>query len=127
MGIFRNRTIKAFLAVQIIVLGGCIKTGDNGGTAAPVEKRELVTLEQGWSSDERLDFYNTSQGSQLIPYSWFLALEQAGSEALFLADDNIRRLGYIPQQPIAGRNPDGLPIGFVKATGIHPATTDRGS
>jgi mono/diheme cytochrome c family protein len=120
MGIFRNRAIKAFLAVQIMVLSGCLKTGDNGSTAPPAEERELVTLEQGWNNDERLDFYNTSQGSQLIPYSWFLALEQAGSEALFLADDNIRRLGYIPQQPIAGRNSDGLPIGFVKDDNIEP-------
>ncbi|MCP4767566.1 MAG: cytochrome c [Gammaproteobacteria bacterium] len=120
MGIFRNRVIKAFLAIQIIVLSGCLKTSDNGGTAPPAEKRELVTLEQGWNNDERLDFYNTSQGSQLIPYSWFLALEQAGSEALFRADDNIRRLGYIPQQPIAGRNSDGLPIGFVKDDNIEP-------
>ncbi len=120
MGIFWNRAIKAFLAVQIIVLSGCLNTGDNGSTAPPAEERELVTLEQGWNNDERLDFYNTSQGSQLIPYSWFLALEQAGSEALFLADDNIRRLGYIPQQPIAGRNSDGLPIGFVKDDNIEP-------
>ena len=120
MGIFRNRAIIAFLAVQIIVLNGCLKTGDNGGTAPPAEKRELVTLGQGWNNDERLDFYNTSQGSQLIPYSWFLALEQVDSEALFRADDNIRRLGYIPQQPITGRNSDGLPIGFVKDDNIEP-------
>ena len=66
MGIFRNRAIIAFLAVQIIVLNGCLKTGDNGGTAPPAEKRELVTLGQGWNNDERLDFYNTSQGSQLF-------------------------------------------------------------
>ena len=120
MSIFQNRAIKAFLAVQIVVLSGCLKTDDNVGTVPPAEERELVTLEQGWNNDERLDFYNTSQGSQLIPYSWFLALEQAGSEALFLSDDNIRRLGYIPQQPIAGRNSDGLPIGFVKDDNIEP-------
>ncbi|RLA09608.1 MAG: hypothetical protein DRR11_05805 [Gammaproteobacteria bacterium] len=39
---------------------------------------------------------------------------------MFRADDNIRRLGYIPQQPIAGRNSDGLPIGFVKDDNIEP-------
>ena len=120
MGIFRKSAITAFLAAQIIVLSGCLNTGDNSSTAPPAEERGMVTLEQGWNNDERLDFYNTSQGSQLIPYSWFLALEQVGSEARFLANDNIRRLGYIPQQPIAGRNPDGLPVGFVKDDNVEP-------
>jgi hypothetical protein len=120
MGFFQNRAIIPFLAVQIIVLNGCFKASDNGDTAPPAEKRQLVILEQGWNNDERLDFYNTSQGSQLIPYSWFLALEQSDSESLFRADDNIGRLGYIPQQPIVGRNPDGLPIGFVKDDNIEP-------
>jgi hypothetical protein len=61
-----------------------------------------------------LDFYNTSQGSQLIPYSWFLALEQANSNHLFRDNKNMKYFGYIPQDSIPGRNPDGLPIGFVK-------------
>ncbi|WP_256205453.1 di-heme-cytochrome C peroxidase [Nitrosomonas cryotolerans] len=74
----------------------------------------MITFEQGWTQDQRLDFYNTSQGSQLIPYSWFMALEQSDTENLFRAKENIEQLGYIPQQKIPGRNPDGLPIGFVK-------------
>ena len=80
----------------------------------PNEAGSVVTLDQGWSKDEELDFYNTSQGSQLMPYSWFLALEQAGNSDLFRNDKNIKYLGFIPQAPIPGRNPDGLPVGFVK-------------
>ena len=80
----------------------------------PNEASSVVTLDQGWSKDEELDFYNTSQGSQLMPYSWFLALEQAGNSDLFRDNKNIKYLGFIPQAPIPGRNPDGLPIGFVK-------------
>jgi hypothetical protein len=114
MSIHQSKSILIFLTVAILLSSGCFKTSNNGDHAAPAEKRKLITLEQGWSDDERIDFYNTSQGSQLIPYSWFLALEQSGSEVLFLDDDNIRRLGYIPQEPVPGRNPDGLPIGFVK-------------
>jgi hypothetical protein len=74
----------------------------------------IVALGQGWNKDEELDFYNTSQGSQLLPYSWFLALEQANNNDLFRDIKNIKYLGYIPQASIPGRNPDGLPIGFVK-------------
>lgn len=76
--------------------------------------RSVISFDQGWSNDEALDFYNTSQGSQLMPYSWFLALEQADSETLFRDNANVKKLGYITQAPLAGRNPDGLPIGFVK-------------
>ncbi len=61
-----------------------------------------------------MDYYNTSQGSQLMPYSWFLALEQPDSNKLFRDSANIKRLGYIPQDNTPGVNPDGLPIGFVK-------------
>ncbi len=61
-----------------------------------------------------MDYYNTSQGSQLMPYSWFLALEQPDSNKLFRDSANIKRLGYIPQDNTPGINPDGLPIGFVK-------------
>lgn len=82
--------------------------------SAPNEVSNIVSLKQGWNKDEELDFYNTSQGSQLMPYSWFLALEQAGNSDLFRDNKNINHLGYIPQAPLPGRNPDGLPIGFVK-------------
>ena len=79
--------------------------------AAPVEP---VWFDQGWTMDAAMEFYFTSQGSQLMPYSWFLALEQADSDKLFRDNANIRRLGYIPQGKSRGLNPDGLPIGFVK-------------
>ena len=78
------------------------------------EKAEVITLGQGWSKDEGMDFYRTSQGSQLLPYSWFMALEQSDNNNLFRDDAYVRQLGYIPQPVLASINPDGLPIGFVK-------------
>lgn len=77
-------------------------------------QEQATYLDQGWSDDERDRFYYTTQGSQLIPYHWFLALEQAASTELFRSDENIRRLGFLPAQTINDRNPDRLPIGFVK-------------
>jgi hypothetical protein len=70
-------------------------------------------LDQGWNQEERQQFYYTNQGSQLIPYYWFLNLEQAKSEELLRSDANMTRLRFIPQAA-SDRNPDGLPIGFVK-------------
>lgn len=75
---------------------------------------QVTHLDQGWSDDERDRFYYTTQGSQLIPYHWFLALEQADGAELFRADENIRRLGFLPAHESSDRNPDQLPIGFVK-------------
>lgn len=71
---------------------------------------------QGWSSQERQRFYTTTQGSQLIPYDWFLALERPDSEVLFL-EDNLARFGYLAgeAQPIG--KPKSLPVGFVKDVG----------
>ncbi len=79
-----------------------------------VKKVEL--LEQSWSATERNSFYFTEQGSQLVPYDWFLHLEQADSTTLFRDAQNILKYRYLPQN--AGLlNPDGLPIGFVGGTG----------
>lgn len=70
-------------------------------------------LEQGWSNADSLWFYNTTQGSNLMPYDLFMALEQADSEELIRSDALIDKYRYLPQKPTFF-NPDGLPVGFVK-------------
>lgn len=74
---------------------------------------QITYLPQGWSPSDSLWFYNTTQGSNLLPYSFFLVLEQADSPALFRDDENINRYGYLPQRPTVS-NPDGLPVGMVR-------------
>ena len=85
----------------------------NGGTRTRY-------LNQGWSEQERQDFYYLGQGSQLVPYDWFLSLELANGNELLRSDASLRKFGFIPQQPTSPRNPDGLPIGFVKDS--NPST-----
>lgn len=101
-------------AVLLVGLSGC-----NGPANEPVEpitkpKAKVVHFDQGWTQDDAVVFYNRTQGSHLLPYDWFLALEQHDNGQLFRDDKNIRKFGYIPQPKIAGDSPDGLPIGFVK-------------
>jgi mono/diheme cytochrome c family protein len=75
-----------------------------------------VFLDQGWSEDDRTWFYTASQGSQMMPYGWFMALERPDSQAMFL-DDGLARFGYLPpyrSKLLESRNPDGLPIGFAR-------------
>ncbi len=71
-------------------------------------------LSQNWTDGEAEAFYNANQGSRIMPYDWFLHLEQADSETLFRDTSNMLKLGYIPRKPDSNGNPDGLPIGFVR-------------
>ncbi len=101
------------MAALVLILSGCDNTaGDE--TEEQTGQANIVSFDQGWNQDNELDFYFKSQGSQLIPYYWFLALEQIDNDGLFRDDENIRRFGFIPQTKLANFNPDGLPIGFVK-------------
>jgi mono/diheme cytochrome c family protein len=65
-----------------------------------------MTLDQGWSPAAWNSFYTTSQGSQLMPATWFAALQRADGGGAFAAD-RLARYGYLPNGPAA------LPIGFV--------------
>jgi hypothetical protein len=79
---------------------------------------QLVRAEQGWTDDQRLQFHHTPQGTRLIPYEWFIALEQPclsllGCE-LFADKTYLARFGFLSSQTDAKLNPDGLPIGFAR-------------
>ena len=71
-----------------------------------------VELEQGWSKEVRQLFWFTSQGSRIIPYSWFMWLEQADNNNLFRSVDHMEMLRYLPMSS-SEKNPAGLPIGFA--------------
>ncbi len=126
----RRRRI-AVAGIGLAILGGALwwyragteptNTGDrsgygdatrNGLAMGPNIDR-IEYLDQGWSPADSIDFYTRPQGSRLIPFDWFLALEQPDSEDLFRSNEHVARLGYLPQSPCAS-NPDGLPVGFVR-------------
>ncbi len=86
---------------------------DNDALGDSAER--IVYLDQNWDRYDSLWFYNTTQGSDFVPYQVFLHLEQADSEQLFRSSANMNRLRYLPQLP-SFDNPDGLPVGFVKDT-----------
>jgi hypothetical protein len=73
-------------------------------------------LAQNWSPSQSVQFYFTSQGSEILPYDWFLALEQLSSTTLFRDNQNILRYRYLAQNS-GPMNPDGLPVGFVAGQG----------
>jgi cytochrome c5 len=81
-------------------------------------------LDQGWDEADSLWFYNTTQGSGLLPYDFLLVLEQPDLNKVecerngetagwFLCDNYVDGFRYLPQQATLF-NPDALPVGFVK-------------
>lgn len=72
-----------------------------------------IYLDQGWDANDSLWYYNTTQGSALIPYDFFIALEQSDSVTPFRDNGLIDKYRYLPQKPTFF-NRDGLPVGFVK-------------
>lgn len=74
-----------------------------------------IYLDQGWSPNDSLWYYNTTQGSALLPYDLFLSLEQQNSEQLFRSDKNMDFYRYLPQKETFF-NPDALAVGFAKET-----------
>lgn len=117
---FNHRFITLLIPVLLAAMTSCDDSQPlkkSGAVARPdnnVTATEVLFLDQGWTNEDRQTFYYLSQGSELLPYHWFLALEQSDSDELFRADQHMKKLGYIPQQPDKNLNPDGLPIGFVK-------------
>ena len=41
--------------------------------------KQVTYLDQGWAPSDSLWFYTTTQGSDLLPYDFFIALEQEKS------------------------------------------------
>ncbi|HET9992624.1 MAG TPA: di-heme-cytochrome C peroxidase, partial [Kofleriaceae bacterium] len=77
-------------------------------------------LDQGWDAATRAAFYQTTQGSRMLPYTWFLQLEQATNHQKLNSPSNIARMGFLVDPPSAA-NPDGLPVGFA-----HDVNAQRG-
>ncbi|WZO97694.1 di-heme-cytochrome C peroxidase [Isosphaeraceae bacterium EP7] len=127
------REIVAVSCLGLAILGGC---GGDSEVEPPVVSvsltrdafvaisdplgesvKKVVYLDQNWTAGQSLGYYSRPQGSQLVPYVWFLALEQADSDSLFRDNQNILKYRYLPRNPGLS-NPDGLPVGFVEGEGV---------
>jgi hypothetical protein len=115
-----------YLSITVILLTSCSNV-----TQGPVnESRQAIAVsddyfgdavdkiiypEQNWDRWDSLWFYNTSQGSNLMPLDIFLELEQANNDEKFRDNKNMQRFRYLTQEP-SWDNKYGLPVGWVKDT-----------
>lgn len=120
--LFKCFAVIALLMGITLAIGKLYQNWDDDPDRGAVEMKQGIYgenystpmyLDQGWSANDSLWFYNTTQGSALLPYDFFIALEQADSTEAFRANSLIDKYRYLPQKPTFF-NPDGLPVGFVK-------------
>ncbi len=119
---------RTAMAAAAFSLGACSdlpapETAQGCGYAVDTSTFKVAyrTLPQNWDCAEREAFWFTDQGSQIVPYAWFVNLEQADGQAKFADPANMDRYRYLPMAK-SDLNPDGLPIGFTKgAANANPA------
>jgi hypothetical protein len=98
---------------RAVVLACVCALSGSGSQAARAAAGGPTWVSQGWSDEDREAFWFTPQGSMLVPYAWFLNLEQSNNTTAFRDDAHMDALRYLPV-PASKRNPDALPIGFVR-------------
>jgi len=110
-------SVVVFVAVGAGLLGLVMTGGYKmamGTVAAPVTKTADVVVANTTLSETDLDrWYHLSQGSQVMPYDWFINLEQGDSTEKLIDDTFMSRFRFIPSRK-SEVNPDGLQIGFAK-------------
>lgn len=96
--------------VGLLVSGGLVLGAASCGTGDKDKAAKASDLVQGWSAQQRSGWYEGTQGSRLMPWSWMQALEQAGSDRLFLDDSHMASFRFVPRTTSFGTR---LPIGFA--------------
>lgn len=67
--------------------------------------------EQGWTKELRSRTYHITEGSQLIPLRWMLALESTEGRGAFA--DQLGSFGFLKSDASTRDNPYRLPLGFA--------------
>ncbi len=123
----RNKLIAIVVVLIAIVAAGYIYLATSPKFHATIpeyqQPGEPVTLDQAWTDSQRVEFHHTAQGTRLVPYAWFKALEQP-CLSLFACEPfsnpaYLSRFGFIASKVDAKWNPDGFPVGFAVQTDFN--------
>jgi hypothetical protein len=117
----RRKIIIASLVILLILIGAFLTPVLRKFQVNVPEYQapgELVRLPQGWTPSEWYRFHHTAQGTRLLPYRWFMALEQPCFSLFgcpsFADKTYLARFGFLDSKPDPELNPDGLPVGFAR-------------
>jgi hypothetical protein len=119
--LLKNKLAAALTMLVVLAACALVVTAFalHNSLEVPAIKRpkEVVWLWQNWTDDQRHIYYHTAQGSNLLPYAWFLALEQPRISLKgappFRDNSYLQGFGFIPDNSYE-LNPDALPIGFAR-------------
>lgn len=105
-----QQVYSAALTLILYTLSGCM--------LAEQTSQPSIYLDQGWSETQRQRYYHTSQGTRMLPYAWFMALEQPSLDPAqpsppFHDSGYLATFGFLPNDNVL-HNPDRLPVGFTK-------------
>jgi len=129
----KGKIIGAILIVLLLVVGAFLFLHSSQFQVVVPEYQkppeQMVDAAQGWTEDQRLHFHHTPQGTRLVPYDWFMALEQpcfslSGCD-LFADKTYLARFGFLTSPPDSKLNPDGLPIGFARQEDFYDPETQK--
>ena len=100
---------RKLATIGYLLSGGLILGASSCGPReeSPVKPSDLV---QGWTAQQRSDWYEGTQGSRLMPWSWMQALEQKDSDKPFLDEAHMAGFRFLPRTTSFGAK---LPVGFA--------------
>ena len=120
-----------YRTVAIVFAGILLSTVRVDG-ADPIEPA-LKFLDQnwksGWAVGEADWYHHASQGTMIIPYDWFMALEQpsnirSNEPKMFADPDYLSQFGFLRSLLDNKYNPGNLPIGFaISNSWVDPNNT----
>ena len=83
-------------------------------TSTNVDSGKVVYLDQGWSAEDRADFYWAPQGSALLSYDIYMTLKDPETGAYMNSPEITDAFGFL-REPDHTKNPDDFPIGVAKS------------
>src|SRR5262245_56721760 len=113
-------TAVAAVMLLIVLLIDVFKVGNI--SLPPAVSVSVTPLDQGWESGWDVGqsqwFHHADQGTRILNYEWFMALERPelsifSKTGKFSDPEYLQRFGFIASSPDKEMNPDGLPVGFA--------------
>ena len=94
----RSAGLLLALMPPLLAVAACVGNG---------AARPQAAGPQGWTETQRAAWYGADQGSRLMPYAWFKALERTDAPGAFAAPEALARFRFLP------RADQPLPVGFA--------------
>ena len=107
----------ALIAAAFIYLAACgRKAGQQAEGNSPTA---TVYSANGWSQEERDQYYHLAEGSELMPFALLTNLKSSSSGKPFL--EEMERFGFLPDD-VGSANPYGLPVGVTVSRSRNAGT-----